>query len=89
MLMHPIYAILLKNSMLQACNKVWGKKKDGRNHGNTWCWNEEVKEAIQQKKAAYKNMHKKWLEENKARYKDIKNRTKKVVADSIKKEAET
>ena len=45
-----------KNSMLQACDEVCGKKNRS--------------------------------EENKAKYKNIKNRTKKVVADSIRKEAE-
>ena len=45
-----------KNSMLQACDEVCGKKKDRKNHGDTWWWNEEVKEAIQPKKVAYKKM---------------------------------
>ena len=39
-----------KNSMLQACDEVYGKKKSRKNHGDTWWWNQEVKEAIQQKK---------------------------------------
>ena len=43
-----------RNIMLQACDEVCGKKKGRRNHGDTWWWNEEVKEAIQQKKVAYK-----------------------------------
>ena len=47
-----------------------------------------MKEAIQQKKVADKKMCKNRLEENKAKYKNIKNRTKKVVADSMRKEAE-
>ena len=34
-----------KNSMLQACDEACGKKKGRRNHGNTWWWNEEVKQA--------------------------------------------
>ena len=59
--------------MLQACDEVCGKTKGWRNHGNTWWWNEEVKEAIQQKKVAYKKMCKNQSLENKARYKNIKN----------------
>ena len=47
-----------------------------------------MKEAIQQKKVAYKKMCKNRSEENKAKYKNIKTRTKKVVANSMKKEAE-
>ena len=77
-----------KNSVLQACDEVCGKKKGRKNHGDTWWWNEEVKEAIQQKKAACKKMCKNRSEENKAKYKTIRNRTKKVVADSMRKEAE-
>ena len=63
-------------------------KEEGRkNHGDTWWWNEEVRKAIQQKKVAYKKMCKNRSEENKAKYKNIKNRTKKVVANSMRKEA--
>ena len=72
-----------KNSMLQACDEVCGKKNGRRNHGDTWWWNEEVKKAIQQKKVAYEKRYKNRLEENKAKYKNIKNRTKKVVANLL------
>ena len=47
-----------------------------------------MKEAIQQKKVSYKKMCENRLEKNKARYKNIKNRTKKVVANSMREEAE-
>ena len=47
-----------------------------------------MREAIQQKKVAYKKMCKNRSEENKAKYKNIKNRTKKVVANSMRKESE-
>ena len=73
--------------MQQACDEVCGKKKGRKNQGDARWWNEEVKEAIQQRKVAYK-MCKNQSEENKAKYKNIKNRTKKVVANSMKKEAE-
>ena len=33
-----------------------GKKKRRRNHVNAWLWNEEVKEAIRQKKVLHKKM---------------------------------
>ena len=45
-----------------------------------------MKKAIQQKKVAYKIMWENRWEENKARYKYIKNRKKKVVANSMRKE---
>ena len=48
-----------KNSMLQACDEICRKKKSRRNHSDTWWWNDDVKEAVQQKKVAYKKMCKK------------------------------
>ena len=45
-----------KNSIQQACDEVCGKKKGRKNHGDTWSWNEDVKEAIQLKKVANKKM---------------------------------
>ena len=62
---------------------MWKEERYAENHENTWWWNEEVKEAIQQKKVAYKKMCKNRSEENKAKYKYIKNQTKKVVANSM------
>ena len=47
-----------------------------------------MNEAIQQKKVAYKKKCKNQSEESKARYKNIKNHTKKVVVNSMRKEAE-
>ena len=47
-----------------------------------------VKEAIQQKKVIYKKMCENRSEENKTRYKNIKNQTEKVVANSTRKEAD-
>ena len=44
-----------------------------------------MKGVIRQKKMRYKKMCKNRSEENKARYKNIKNRTKKVVANSMRK----
>ena len=44
-----------------------------------------MKEAIEQKKNSYKKMFENRSEENKARYKNIKNRANKVVANSMRK----
>ena len=77
-----------KNRMLQACDEACGKKKGRRNHGDTWWWDEEVKKAIQLNKVAHKKMCKNRLKENKAKYMNIKNQTKKMVANSMKKELE-
>ena len=47
-----------------------------------------MKEVIQQKKVTYNQMCQNRLEENKAKYNNIKNQTKKVVVNSMRKEAE-
>ena len=45
-----------KEGMLKACDEVCGKKKGSRDQGDTWWWNEYVKEAIARKKDAHKEM---------------------------------
>ena len=55
----------------------------------TWWWNEDVEEAIARKKDAYKEMCKSGIKANKASYKNMKNRAKKVVMKAIKEVAET
>ena len=47
-----------------------------------------MKEAIARKKEAHKVLCKNRTEENKARYKNMKNRANKVVAKAMKEEAE-
>ena len=45
----------IKDGVLKACDeKCW--KKRGRSKGDTWWWNEEVKEAVSRKKDAHKAM---------------------------------
>ena len=39
-----------KNGVLKACNELYGKTKKRKDQGNTWGWNEQVKEAIDRKK---------------------------------------
>ena len=77
-----------KEGVLKACDEVCGKKKGKRDQGDTWLWNEDVKEAIARKKDAHKEMCKSGTEVNKARYKNMKNRAKKVVTKTMKEEAE-
>ena len=42
-----------KNGVLKACDELSEKTKGRRDHGNTWWWNEQVKEAIDRKKKAF------------------------------------
>ena len=76
-----------KNDVLKACDKVFRKKKSRRNRGDMWWWNEKVKDFIPRKKAAFKELCKFPLEENKTQYKRLRNQMRKIVARAMKKEA--
>ena len=66
---------------------MW-KKKGRRDQGDTWWWNEDVKEVIARKKDVLKEICKSGTEANKARYKNMKNWAKKVVVKAVKEVAE-
>ena len=77
-----------REGMLKAFDEVCGKMKGRRDQEDMWWWNKDVKEAIGRKKDTHKEMCKSGTEENKARYKNMKNRVKKVVAKAMKEAAE-
>ena len=52
-------------------------EEEGRSKGDTWWWNEEVKEAVSMKKDAHNAMCQNDTEENKRRYKSMTNKAKK------------
>ena len=52
-----------------------------------WWWNEEIKNAIARKKAAFKELCKFPSEENKTQYKRLRNQTRKIVAKAKRMEA--
>ena len=60
-----------------ACNEVCEKKRERMIKGDTWWWNEEMKEAVSRKKE--RSTHKMCLdstEENKRRYDSLKKQSK-------------
>ena len=57
---------------------MW-EEEGGRSRGDTWCWNEEVKDAVSKKKDAHNIMNWNGTEENKIRYMRMKNKAKKAV----------
>ena len=59
-----------KVGVLEACVEVCEKR--GRSKGDTCSWNEEVMEAVSMKKGAHKAMCQNMTEENKKRYKSMK-----------------
>ena len=77
-----------KDGVLKACDEVCVKKRRKRSKGDTWWWNEEVKEAVSIKKEAHKAMCQNSTEENKRRNKSMKNRAKNAVTKAMKERAE-
>ena len=62
-----------RDGVLKACDKLCGKKKSRRDQGDMWWWNEEVKDTITRKKAAFKELCRFPSEQNKTQYKRIRN----------------
>ena len=79
---------IFKDGVLKVGDEVCGKKKSRRDRGDTWRWNEEIKDTIARKKAAFKELCRFPSEENKTQYNRLRNQTRKVVAIAVRKEAE-
>ena len=47
----------VKDEVLKACDEVCGKMMGRSSKGDTWWWNEEVKEVVSRKKEAHKVMN--------------------------------
>ena len=43
-----------RDGVLKACDELCGKNKSRRDQGDMWWWNEEVKDTITRKKAAFR-----------------------------------
>ena len=76
-----------KDSVLKACDEGCGKKKSGRDRGDMWWLNEEVKDTIARKKTASKKLCRFLSKENKTKYKRLRNHTRKIVARAMRMEA--
>ena len=77
-----------KNGGLQACEELCGKTKGRADRENTWWWNEQVRDAIDRKKKAFKLWCTNQSTESKNNYRKARNETKKVIAKATKQEAE-
>ena len=64
------------------------EKKSGRRKSDTLWWNEEVKEALLRMKEAHRAMCKNSTEENKRRYKSLKNKAKTAVSKALREKSE-
>ena len=73
-----------KSCVLKAADEVCGWTKGKCRHGETWWWNEKVRDAVEDKKARFKE----WLgdktEDKKLNYNQAKKRAKKAVAVAMK-----
>ena len=61
-----------RDGVLKACDELCGKKKSRRDQGDMWWRNEEVKDTITRKKAAFKELCRFPSEQNKTQYKRIR-----------------
>ena len=77
-----------KNGVLKACDELCGKAKARGDRGSTWWWNEQVKDAIDRKKKAFKLWCTNRSAENKIKHRKARNETKKVIAKAMRQEAE-
>ena len=77
-----------KNGVLKACDELCGKTKARVDRGNTWWWNEQVKDAINREKKAFKLWYTNRSAENNNKYRKARNETKKVIAKAMRQEAE-
>lgn len=67
--------------MIEASEKTCGRTRGGRGREReSWWWSDEVEAVIKEKKAAYKVWQRSLLDIDKLRYRQINNRSKKVVA---------
>ena len=76
-----------KDGVLRACDEVYGKIGT-RCRGDKWWRNEDVMKEISRKKDSHKVMCRNCTEENKNRYKSVKNKAKKVVSKAMREKAE-
>ena len=77
-----------KEGVLRACDEVCGKTRGRREQGETWWWNDDVKDAVTKKKEAFKEYCKNKTEELKAKYREMNNRAKRVVEKAREEETE-
>ena len=64
------------------------RKRGRRSKGDTWLWNEEVKEAVSKQKDTHKAMCQNSTEENKSWYIIMKNKGNKAATKAMSEKAE-
>ena len=70
------------------CDEVYGKKRGWNSKGDTWWWNDEVKEELSRKKEVHKAMCQNSTEKNNRRSKSMMNKAKKAVSEEMREKAD-
>ena len=73
-----------KNGVMEACNEVCWKKSERRSKGDTWWWNDEVKEAVSRKHDANKLMCWNSTDDKKMGYECKENKARKAVSKAMR-----
>ena len=77
-----------KDGASKVCDEVCGKKRGRRSKGDTWWWTEELKEPVSGIREVHKAMCQDSTEENKRRYKSMKNKANKAASKAMREKAE-
>ena len=78
----------LQDGVPKTCDEACGEKRGRRSKRDMWWFNEEVKEAVSKKKEVHKAMCQNSTEENKRRYKSMKNKAIEAVSKAMREKAE-
>ena len=75
----------MKDIMMETAQDICGMTKGPRRHKETWWWNEEVVEAVRDKKIKYGKWKKENMEEARMEYKKSRQNAKRVISSAKEK----
>ena len=80
----PFFLVHFKDGILISCDDLYERNRGRGSKGDAWWWNEELKVVDSRKREVQKAMCQISTEENKRRYKSIKNKAKKAVSKAMR-----
>ena len=75
----------MKGIMMETAQEICGMTKRPRRHKETWWWNEQVAEAVREKKIKYGNWKKENTKEARMEYKKCRQNAKSVISSAKEK----
>jgi len=75
----------MKGIMTETAQDICGMTKGPCRHKETWCWNEDVAEAVREKKIVYGKWKKENMKEARMQYKKSRQNAKKVISSAKEK----